>query len=224
MSQHILLTEFEKELSKGIENKEQINYAFRRLLEFHIEYNIYFPACSPEIFKKRIDNLDPNEKKVKGKIREWTPVKYIDEFKLYHQKIGPLLDFTNNTLIKYYTADKISLLNRVYDFKNILENNFPYFIDNFETRDLLDYLIHNFYDSNSTSVTISLIYWELKSNLKSQPKFLSYLKNEYDIILQKVRKINDFDSVPRDKHQQLEKQLKRQIQNYYHSKKNLTTF
>ena len=44
MSQHILLTEFEKELSKGIENKEQINYAFRRLLEFHIEYNIYFPA------------------------------------------------------------------------------------------------------------------------------------------------------------------------------------
>ena len=50
MSKHILLTEFEKELLKGIENKEKINYAFRRLLEFHIEYNIYFPACSPEIF------------------------------------------------------------------------------------------------------------------------------------------------------------------------------
>ena len=73
-------------------------------------------------------------------------------------------------------------------------------------------------------MTISLIYWELKSNLKSQSKYLAYLKNEYDVILQKVRKINDFDSVPREKHQQLESQLKRQIQNYYNSKKNLTTF
>ena len=224
MSKYILLTEFEKELTKGIENKEKINYAFRRLLEFHTQYNIYFPACSPEIFINHNDQLDPNEKPIKGKIRVWTPVKFIDEFIDYHRKIGPFLDFTNNSLVKYYTADKIALLNRVYDFKNILENKFPYFIDDFDTRDLLDYLIHNFYDSNSTSVTISLIYWELKSNLKSQPKFLSYIKNEYNIELKKIRRINDFDSVPREKHQQLESQLKRQIQNYYHSKKNLTTF
>jgi hypothetical protein len=215
MSKHILLTEFERELSKGIENKEKINYAFRRLLEFHNQYNIYFPACSPEVFKKRIDNLDTNEKPIKGKIREWTPVKYIDEFIEYHRKIGPFLDFTTNNLVKYYTADKIALLNRVYDFKNIIENKFPYFIDDFKTRDLLDYLIHNFYDSNSTSVTIALIYWELIGNLKSQPKFLAYIKNEYNIELKKIRKINDFDSAPREKHQQLENQIKRQIQNYY---------
>lgn len=223
MSQHILLTEFEKELSKGIENKEQINYAFRRLLEFHIEYNIYFPACSPEVFINHNDKLDANEKPIKGKIEDWIPVKFILDFNKYHIRIGPFLDFVNNNLVKYYNEDKSAYLNKIYGFKKINDEEFPFYIGDYETRDHLDYLFHNFYSKKDSSATASLIYWELEDKLNNQPTFLKYIDNVYNIKLKKVLKIKSEDSDPREKHIKLIDQIKR-ISKEFKEKKIPNTF
>ena len=209
MIKHILLTEFEKELSKGIKNKEQVNYAFKRLLEFHNQYNIYFPACSPEVFINHNHNLSTNEKPIKGKIEDWIPVKIILDFNKYHRKIAPFLDFVNNSLVKYYNEDKIAYLNKVYDFKKIMHEEFPFYIGDYQTRDHLDYLFHNFYSRKDSSATASLIYWQLEDKLNNQTTFLKYIDNVYNIKLKKVLKIKSEDYEPREKHIKLINQIKR---------------